>query len=293
MILNTKLSGVLTNYCIKDGSFYYVINYDDVSGTTDSVTSGSKMGGRVINIFKDEINGIRSNKLKKIIESTKEIESKIGVKPIDLEFAIDKYDDVNIFQIRPLTTIKNWKKISSVELKKILKKNQKSFMEINKINSKYGNLPIFGLMPDWNPAEMIGYQPNNLSFSIYKEIITDNAWSIARQEMGYKKVSRPLMYKFTGKPYIDARLSFYSFIPNSISEKTSKKIVNYWSRILISKPYLHDKIEFEIADGSYDVNTKNKISNHYKFLRKTERKKYYDSLKFLTELQIKNFVLEF
>ena len=103
---------------------------------------------------------------------------------------------------------------------------------------------------------MIGYQPNNLSFSIYKEIITDNAWSIARKEMGYKKVSRPLMYKFTGKPYIDARLSFYSFIPNSISKRTSKKIVNYWSRILISKPYLHDKIEFEIADGSFDVDTK-------------------------------------
>ena len=40
MILNTKLSGVLTNFCIKDGSFYYVINYDDVSGSTDSVTSG-------------------------------------------------------------------------------------------------------------------------------------------------------------------------------------------------------------------------------------------------------------
>ena len=44
MILNTKLSGVLTNYCIKDGSFYYVINYDDISGSTDSVTSGSKTG---------------------------------------------------------------------------------------------------------------------------------------------------------------------------------------------------------------------------------------------------------
>ena len=69
--------------------------------------------------------------------------------------------------------------------------------KINKINKRYGNLPIFGLMPDWNPAEMIGYQPNDLSYSIYKEIITDNAWSTARKEMGYKKVSRPLMYKFT------------------------------------------------------------------------------------------------
>ena len=293
MILNTKLSGVLTNFCIKDGSFYYVINYDDVSGSTDSVTSGSKTGGRVINIFRDDTRGIRSQKLKKIIESIKEIEQKIGLKPIDLEFAIDKNGNVNIFQIRPLTTSKNWKKISSTKLKKNLNKNRKLFTKINKLNSSYGDLPIFGLMPDWNPAEMIGYQPNNLSYSIYKEIITDNAWSIAREEMGYKKVSRPLMYKFTGKPYIDARLSFYSLIPKNISNNISKKIVNHWSKILVSKPYLHDKIEFEIADGGYDAFTKNKVKNNYKFLKKSERKKYYQSLKLLTEFQIKNFETEF
>ena len=125
MILKTKLSGVLTNYCIKDGSFYYVINYDDTSGSTSSVTSGSKTGGRVINIFRDEISGVRSKKLKAIISSIKEIEEKIGVRPVDLEFAIDSNGIVNIFQIRPLTTIKSWKKISSVRLKKIFEKKQK------------------------------------------------------------------------------------------------------------------------------------------------------------------------
>ena len=87
------------------------------------------------------------------------------------------------------------------------------------------------------------------------------------------------MYKFTGKPYIDTRLSFYSLIPRDIPNKVSKKIVNYWSKILISKPYLHDKIEFEIADGSYDAFSKNKIKNNYKFLNKFEREKYYQSLK--------------
>ena len=99
-------------------------------------------------------------------EVAKEIEQKIGLKPIDLEFAIDKNGNVNIFQIRPLTTSKNWKKISSTKLKKNLNKNRKLFTKINKLNSSYGDLPIFGLMPDWNPAEMIGYQPKNLSYSI-------------------------------------------------------------------------------------------------------------------------------
>ena len=122
---------------------------------------------------------------------------------------------------------------------------------------------------------MIGFQPNNLSYSIYKKIITDTAWNIARKEMGYKEVLRPLMYNFTGKPYIDARLSFYSFIPGNISEKTSKKIVDYWSKILISKPYLHDKIEFEIADGSFDAFTKDKIKDNYNFLNKIEKKNIF------------------
>ena len=125
MILNTQLSGVLTNYCIKDGSFYYVINYDDVSGSTNSVTSGSKTGGRVINIFRNKTSAIRSNKLKKVIESTKEIELKIGIKPIDIEFAIDKSGNVNIFQIRPLTTVRNWKKIPSTNLKKKFRNESK------------------------------------------------------------------------------------------------------------------------------------------------------------------------
>ena len=84
-------------------------------------------------------------------------------------------------------------------------------------------------MPDWNPAEMIGYQPNNLSYSIYKEIITDSAWNIARQEMGYQKVLRPLMYNFTGKPYIDTRLSFYSY-----TKKYSKNNIKKNSRLLVT-----------------------------------------------------------
>ena len=76
-ISKSIFSGVLTNFCIKDGSNYFVVNYDDVSGSTDTVTSGSKIGERVINIFRDETKHIRSDNIKKIIKSAKEIEKKI------------------------------------------------------------------------------------------------------------------------------------------------------------------------------------------------------------------------
>ena len=288
-ISESVFSGVLTNFCIKDGSNYFVINYDDTSGSTDTVTSGSKVGERVINIFRDEIKNIRSNNLKKIINAVKEIEKKIGIYPIDLEFCINKNGLVYILQIRPLTTIKNWKKFSKNEIKKILDKNKKKFIKLNNSNSKYGKYPVFGLMPDWNPAEMIGTQPSELAYSIYSKLITKNSWSKAREEMGYTKIKEPLMYKFTGKPYIDTRLSFASLIPKKISKKLNLKLVEHWSRVLILKPYLHDKIEFEIVDGSYDFNTKKNISNNYKFLSKKEKNEYLLSLKEITENQINNY----
>ena len=31
-------------------------------------------------------------------------------------------------------------------------------------------------MPDWNPAEIIGTSPFNLSFDLYKYLITDDVW---------------------------------------------------------------------------------------------------------------------
>ena len=144
-------------------------------------------------------------------------------------------------------------------------------MSIDKKNKLFGNYMIFGLMPDWNPVEMIGYQPNALSYSLYETLITNDAWNKSRTLMGYKNVDRPLMYKISGKPFIDARLSFYSFIPKNVPRLLAKKLVNFWSKKLINKSYLHDKIEFEIADGSFDASTSLKIKSQYKFLNYKEK----------------------
>ena len=66
----------------------------------------------------------------------------------------------------------------------------KKLINIHKKNKLFGNDMIFGLMPDWNPVEMIGYQPNALSYSLYETLITNDAWSKSRTLMGYKNVNR-------------------------------------------------------------------------------------------------------
>ena len=51
-----------------------------------------------------------------------------------------------------------------------------------------------------------------------------------------------------------------------------KKIVNFWCNHLKKKPYLHDKIEFEISDGSFDALTNEKFYKNYNFLNLREKK---------------------
>jgi len=148
-------------------------------------------------------------------------------------------------------------------------------------------------MPDWNPVEMIGYQPDQLSYSLYKKLITDSAWSIARKQMQYKNINRELMTSFSGKPYIDTRLSFSSYMPKTINNIISKKIVNFWLKQLNQNPFLHDKVEFDIADSCFDLNSKKKIYSKYTFLNDKEKKKYLFNIKNHTEIIINNFKEDF
>ena len=63
---------------------------------------------------------------------------------------------------------------------------------------------------------MIGRTPRALSLSLYQTLITDHAWSSAREIMGYAiPKDQSLMVTLAGQPFIDTRLSFHSFLPSS------------------------------------------------------------------------------
>jgi phosphohistidine swiveling domain-containing protein len=117
-----------------------------------------------------------------------------------------------------------------------------------------GQRTVYGVMPDWNPAEIIGTRPKPFALSLYRELITDSIWAYQRHNYGYRNLrSFPLMPHFFGLPYIDVRVSFNSFIPADLDDKLSGRLVDYYVGRLLDEPTLHDKVEFEIVFSCYTL----------------------------------------
>ena len=241
---------------------YFCLQYDE-SGSNDSITSGAKAHLKSFYHYKFAPLP-KEEKLAKLIRLINELESLFKYEFLDIEFAFakDKKGEERLFclQVRPLSIQgkPNFYKLLSKQALERLYKRLKGFDEIKP--RILGKKAVFGVMPDWNPAEIIGLRPKPLAFSLYKEIITDNIWAYQRDNYGYKDLrSHPLMHSFLGMPFIDVRLSFNSFVPKSLDEKLAQKLVNFYLQSLINAPNLHDKIEFEIVFSCYDLNTGKKL----------------------------------
>src|SRR6202044_2675686 len=118
----------------------------------------------------------------------------------------------------------------------------------------HGSRAIFGVMPDWNPAEIIGIRPKPLTLTLYRELVTDAIWAYQRDNYGYQNLrSFPLLVSFHGLPYIDVRVSFNSFVPRDVPNDLAGRLVNCYIDRLLSEPQLHDKVEFEIIFSCYTL----------------------------------------
>jgi glutamine kinase len=252
--LDVIMSGVIFTKTEDKGAPYYIINYDD-GKYTDTVTKGEI--NKVVKIFRNskEID----KKFRKIIESIKEIEKIVKLNSLDIEFAVTKLNKVVIFQVRPITFLKNFESVSEKEIKKIIEKNKKKYLKIIK-SLGYNSKNIFSDMADWNPSEIIGNNPNLLDYTLYDFLLLKSEWREGRKVLGYQDTSpKPLMYKFGNKPYIDIIASFNSMIPSTINNKLKKKLLKYYLEKLKKNHELHDKVEFEILFSCYDFTIKKRL----------------------------------
>ena len=246
-------SGVIFSRIPNSGAPYYIINYDE-SENSDTVTHGKV--NNTIKIFHNTMIKKLDNQWGNLIIAVKEIESILCSDYLDIEFAITKNYDVTIFQVRPITSIP--KKVNN-KIKKLIQKkiieNKRKFLKKSKSKKV---LPlkstIFSDMTDWNPAEIIGNNPNLLDFSLYDYLIMKKNWEKGRQILDYQDVNPyHLMQKFGNKPYVDIKGSFNSLIPKNIPSKLRGKLVNFYFKKLKENPQLLDKVEFEILFTCYDL----------------------------------------
>ena len=286
---NIITSGVILTKTPDIGSPYYVINYEEGESTI-GVTKGTI--NNIVKIY-HKIQAFNiPKKWKRLIASIKEIEDILQFEELDIEFGITDNKDVVIFQVRPITFIPQTDiaKLAKPIESKILK-NKNIFSKLNQRKHILGNRTIFSDMSDWNPAEIIGNNPNLLDYSLYDYLIMNKIWHNARTILGYQNVNpSPLMVKFGNKPYVDTRASFNSLIPEKLGKKLASKLVNYYLDTLSKNPHLYDKVEFEILFTCYDFNLDSKLSELEKHgFTKNEIKKIKNVLLDLTNNIISDF----
>ncbi|MEE9257521.1 MAG: PEP/pyruvate-binding domain-containing protein, partial [bacterium] len=252
MLRSVTLSGVAFSCDPSTGAPYLLVNYDQ-KGSTDSITSGASNEVNTYYHFKSG-EGKAPPLLAPIVALMAELESLFGAENLDVEFAQCEDGALYLLQVRPLAGFSRDASLDATQEEGLRRVSER----IKQLSSPhpylYGARSVFGVMPDWNPAEIIGARPRPLALSLYKELVTDNVWAYQRNNYGYKNLrSFPLVVSFLGLPYIDVRVSFNSFLPADIDDRLSERLINYYIDRLIEAPSSHDKVEFDIIFSCYTL----------------------------------------
>jgi cytidyltransferase-like protein len=284
-----EMSGVAFTRTLETNAPYHVINYDDRTGLSDTVTKGIE--NKTIQILRRIDKAKCPAAIRCLLTAIEEIEETIPNMGLDIEFAINKNGEVIIFQVRPIAINTNVVSEDDGEIRKRINAFQQQFRDLSRRRPHLaGDNSYFGDMPDWNPAEIIGNSPNHLDYSLYAYLIMDSVWHEARTTQGYTDVSpAKLMVLFGNKPYVDIRNSFNSFIPNTITKELREKLLSFYMAKLRQNPELQDKVEFEILYTCYDFSFNSRSRELLAFgLTDDEIKALKQSLHQLTNDLIKN-----
>ena len=282
MLSNVVRSGVAFSHDPNTCAPYRVINWAEGSDTA-VVTGG--LGGRVWQQAANSPVPI-APAFAPIVALLEELLALFGNVPLDCEYAVTREAEGEVLwllQVRPLildvnpeSAMSQAARLQSIQRKVVRGMQPHPFL--------IGRRTVYGVMPDWNPAEIVGIRPKPLALSLYRELITDSIWAYQRHNYGYRNLrSFPLMPHFFGLPYIDVRLSFNSFIPAELDEGLAGRLVDHYIDRLLAEPTLHDKVEFEIVFSCYTLDLPQRLERLAEAgFTKLEREAIAQSLRKLT-----------
>ncbi len=265
MLDNIVKSGVIFTSDMDTLAPYYVANYYEGDDSA-AVTSGNTSCLKTFIRHKKFQGNLDDSDMCNLIHSCRLIEDFLGNQALDIEFAILNDGSVYILQVRPIAHGRK-QNIQNIDIEITLNRIYKKVYKLSKEHPfLLGHTTCFGVMPDWNPAEILGVRPKKLAISLYKELITDNIWAHQRSDYGYRDLTmHPLMISFCGIPYIDTRVTFNSFIPQKLNSKIAEKLVDHYLNKLSNYPKYHDKIEFEIVYSCYYLGIHNDLKELLNF----------------------------
>jgi len=246
MLTGVVMSGVVMTRTHATGAPYYVINYDDASAKTDAVTAGRDVRTLVVHRSGESPASVPAT-LAGVLDTVRRIEGLIGHDALDIEFAVCG-DKTHILQARPIVMAHGPAAVADADVDEVIEQTRTALSARSAPGPTIlGASPHFSVMSDWNPAEIIGTTPKQLAVSLYRYLVTDEVWAQQRAEYGYRDV-RPcaLLFEVAGHPYVDVRASFNSFIPASLPDELSERLVEAYLAQLAARPELHDKVEFDI-----------------------------------------------
>lgn len=250
MLQDVVANGVLFTRTLSHGAPYFVVNYDETPGCTDAVTAGTgNLNVLYVHHDADKLPADAPDWAATLIAGGHELVDLVGYDTLDMEFAVGATGEVHMLQLRPIAVDHTQWVIDDALLRKELEQAAARFQALETLPGNLGGgQAVFGVMPDWNPAEIIGTRPSLLSSSLYRYLICDEIWARQRAEYGYHDVRpQPLLVSFAGHPYVNVRASFRSFVPASIPEPLAERLVDHYLTQLIADPALHDKVEFHIV----------------------------------------------
>ncbi len=249
------MGGVMMTRDLDTGADYTVVHYDEGSGRTDAVTSGVAAVTRTVLVYRGAVRPRVDARVGCLLRAAGELESITGSDALDVEFAFTADGTLHVLQVRPIAASARWAPVDRqahgaelAAVRDLVRRRMRPRPGL------LGGSTVFGQMPDWNPAEVIGAFPAPLARSLYEALITDRAWRVARTALGYRDaVGHRLMVTLADRPYVDVRCSANTLLPAGLDPACGTRVIDAGLALLRARPQLHDKIEFEVFPTCLDA----------------------------------------